>query len=190
MSCKFSITSILFCAALSACGEIEEISSVKASGTRVGDSIVATRGDAVIEVINQESMPNAFGNADIFGRTRATGTTSFIFIGGTGSAANFIRRDVDVRSEKTTMNSTPIMVQNTSTTTYSGYVGNTNFGGKSNTSSAPIFLPPNTPADQVTGVREIPISVPIKGNNTIAIGGTKFTVLSATRNQLTYQIEG
>lgn len=189
MTFKSAIASIIFCAGLASCGEIEQTSSIKTAGTRDGDVIVATRGDAVIEVVNRESMPNAFGNADVFGRTRPAGTTALIFVGGTGSSANFIRRDVDIRSEKTTMNSSPIVMQSNSTTTYSGYVGNSSFGGTSSTSGAPIFLPPNTPADQILGVREIPINVSLSGDNTLALGGTILTVLSATKNQLHYRIE-
>ena len=189
MTFKSSISLIIVCFGLASCGEIEQTSSIKTAGTRVGDAIVATRGDPVLEIVNRESMPNAFGNADVFGRTRPAGTTALIFVSGDGRSANFIRRDVDIRSEKTTMNSSPIVVQNNSTTTYSGYVGTSSFGGTSSTSSTPIYLPPNTPTDQIVGVREIPISVPVQGDNTIAFGGTTLTVLSATRNQLRYQIE-
>lgn len=109
------------------CGEIRQTSTIKTVGTRVGSEIVATRGDAVIKVVNSESMPNLFGAADIFGRTRASGTTSLIFVGGSRSVAKFIRRDVDIHSEKTTMNSSPVIIQNNSSTTFSGVVDNNNF---------------------------------------------------------------
>lgn len=174
---------------LASCGEIQQTATVTTAGTNVGNAIVATRGDAVVEVVNRESMPNAFGAADIFGRTRATGTTSLIFVGGTGSTANFIRRDVSIRSEKTTMNSSPIVIQNNSTTTFSGYAGGRTFNGTANTYNSPIFLPPNTPSDTITGVREIPISVSVRsGNNTINLGGKTITVLSASTNELRYSM--
>jgi hypothetical protein len=174
---------------LISCGEIQQTAAINTAGTKVGNAVVATRGDAVVEVINRESMPNAFGGADIFGRTRATGTTSLIFVGGTGNKAKFIRRDVDIRSEKTTMNSSPVVIQNNSTTTFSGYAGGEYFNGTANTYNAPIFLPPNTPSDTITGVREIPISVRVNsGENKITIGGTTITILSTTSNELRYTL--
>lgn len=183
------ISAYLALLGLVACGEIKQTSSINTSGTRIGNEILATRGDAVIEVVNKESMPNAFGAADIFGRTRATGTTSLIFVGGNGKVANFIRRDVDINSRQTTMNSSPIVVQNNSNTTFSGNFGGQAFNGSANTYSSPIFLPPNTPKDEIVGIREIPINVSVLGsNNTISIGGTVITVLSASENELRYRV--
>jgi hypothetical protein len=183
------ISAFLALSGLVACGEIKQTSSINTSGTRIGNEILATRGDAVIEVVNKESMPNAFGAADIFGRTRATGTTSLIYVGGNGKVANFIRRDVDINSRQTTMNSSPIVIQNNSNTTFSGNFGGKAFNGSANTYSSPIFLPPNTPKDEVVGIREIPINVSVlSGNNTISIGGTVITVLSASENELRYRV--
>ena len=169
------------------CGDIQQTSAVSTGGTQVGGEIVATRGDAVVEVVNRESMPNAFGAADIFGRTRETGTTSLIFVGGNGSVANFIRRDVSIHSTQTTMNSSPIVIQNKSSTSFSGYAGGSRFSGTANTYGAPLFLPPNTPEDKISGVRELPISVPVRnGKNTLSISGKTILVLSASENELRY----
>lgn len=178
------------CFGLAGCGEIQQTSTVNNAGTRVGNEIVATRGDAVVEVVNRESMPNAFGAADIFGRTRATGTTSLIYVGGNGAVANFIRRDVEINSQQTTMNSSPIVIQNNSSTTFSGYAGGQSFSGSATTYNSPIFLPPNTPADTITGIREIPISVSVRnGANTITVGGTTIAIVSATTNELRYIVQ-
>jgi len=184
------LTSLLFISlGVTSCGEIKQTATVNLTGTRVGNEILATRGDAVIKVINRESMPNAFGAADIFGRTRATGTTSLIFIGATDNVANFIRRDVSISSQQTTMNSSPIIIQNNSTTTFSGFANGNTFYGTANTYKSPIFLPPNTPADKITSVDEIPISVSFQnGNNTISIGGTTIEIVEASTNELRYTV--
>jgi hypothetical protein len=181
------LSALILSLGLFGCGDIQQKSAVSTGGTQVGNEIVATRGDAIIEVVNTESMPNAFGAADIFGRTRATGTTQLIFVGGNGKVANFIRRDVAISSAQTTMNSSPVVIQNNSSTTFSGNVGGSRFSGTSNTYGAPLFLPPNTPSDVVSGVREIPISVPVSsGKNTILIGGKTISVLAASANELRY----
>ena len=43
---------------------------------RTDVELVAGVGDTVIVMDTQESLPNAFGKADIFGRTRPTGRIS------------------------------------------------------------------------------------------------------------------
>ena len=175
---------------LAACGDIEQTSSAQTGGTQVGNERIAAKGDTVIQVVNEESMPNIYGKADIFGRKRPTGTTSLIFVGGNGSSATFVRRDVVIQSEKTTVNSSPIIIPNSQSTSFSGNVGGRSFYGTSNTYGAPIFLPPNTPADMVSGVREISIKVSTKaGSNTIVIGGKTLVVLSASNNQLQYSAQ-
>lgn len=189
---RFILLTFILCICLGivGCGEIRQTATVNVTGTRVGGEILATRGDAVIKVINKESMPNAFGAADIFGRKRATGTTSLIFVGATDSVANFIRRDVNISSQQTTMNSSPIIIQNNSTTTFSGFANGSTFYGTANTYNSPIFLPPNTPADKITSVEEIPISVSFQnGKNTIAIAGTTIEIVRGTANELRYIVQ-
>lgn len=175
---------------IAGCGGIKQTSTIETAGIRTGNETVATRGDAVIEVVHKESMPNAFGAADVFGRKRTTGTTALIYAGSNAGIAHFIRRDVDINSEKTTMNSTPIVINNNSRTNFSGYAGGERFSGTSITRNSPIFLPPNTPADTVTDIREIPIDVSFQGeNNTITVGGATITVLDGTQNELRYTLE-
>lgn len=177
-------------AALAGCSDIEQSAKVKTSGTQIGDELVAGKGDAVIEIVNEESLPNAFGAADIFGRKRPTGTTSIIFVGGTSSYADFVRRDVTINSEKTTMNSSMMVINRSSQTFYSGSVGGTGFSGTANTYAAPIFLPPNTPADTISGVREMRIRVATTpGRNSLTVGGKTMIVLSTSANELRYQVK-
>lgn len=188
---KIFLVIFLFCSAISlGCQNIQSSSRVSTTGTKVGNELVALKGDAVIEIINRESLPNLFGKADVFGRTRPTGTTSLIFLGGSSNKANFLRRDVIIRSEKTTMNSTPLLIPNNSKTTTTGMVGNTSFTASSNTYNSPIFLPANTPKDQISSIREIKLSVSSrKGKNSIKIAGKTMRVLSVTNNQLSYKLE-
>lgn len=96
---------------------------------------------------------------------------------------------MEIQSTKTTMNSSPIVIQNTSQTNYSGNIGMADFSGTATTTSAPIFLPPNTPQDMITGMREISISVPlVQGQNSITIGGKTLTIIEASANQIRYTV--
>ena len=58
----------------------------------------------MVRIDAQESMPNAFGKADIFGRTRDRGFSELRFKGIAPSGfAVFRRRDVDIMTNETTM---------------------------------------------------------------------------------------
>jgi|SRR6056297_2143380 len=175
---------------LTSCGDIETSSQAKTEGIETAQgALVAGVGDAVLEVVQRESMPNAFGGADVFGRTRATGTVALYYAGRSGNNARFIRRDVQIQSAQTTMNSSPVVVNQNSRTTYSGSFGGYNYMGSATTTSAPIFLPPNTPQDQITGVREIEVRVPLASErNTLVISGHRLTVFEANENQVAYKI--
>lgn len=176
--------------ALISCGDIEPSSQAKTEGVETAQgALVAGVGDAVLEVVQRESMPNAFGGADIFGRTRATGTVALYYAGRSGKAARFIRRDVQIQSSQTTMNSSPIVINQNSQTRYSGAFGGYNYTGTATTTRAPIFLPPNTPQDQITGVREVEVRVPITPQaNSLVIAGNRLTVLEANTNKVVYRI--
>lgn len=175
---------------LTSCGDIEPSSAAKTGGVETAQgALVAGVGDAVLEVVQKESMPNAFGGADVFGRTRATGTVALYYAGLSGNNARFIRRDVQIQSTQTTMNSSPIMINQNSRTNYSGTFGGYNYMGSATTTRAPIFLPPNTPQDQITGVREIEVRVPLaSGQNTLVVAGNRLSVLEASANQVVYRI--
>jgi hypothetical protein len=113
-----------------------------------------------------------------------------IFVGFSASYGDLVRRDVTIASEKTTMNVSPVIIDRSSQTSFSGNAGGTGFYGTANTYAAPIFLPPNTPSDTITGVREVKVRVPTKsGKNTLSVGGKTLIVLFASENELRYQIK-
>jgi hypothetical protein len=180
--------SIIF---LVSCGDITPSSQVSSDGMKTAENqYVGGIGDAVLEMVQQESMPNAFGGADIFGRTRPTGTMALYYAGRSGNEAIFIRRDVTIQSARTTMNSSPVVINPSSTTNYSGTFGGYGYKETSSTVASPIFLPPNTPQDQISGIREMRIAVPLASDkNSLVIAGRKLTVFNANNNQVTYRIE-
>lgn len=169
------------------CSPIENQTRINTSSISVGEQNIAGKGDAVVTIQNSESMPNAFGGADIFGRTRPTGTTTLYYVGMSQGQAQFNRRDVLIDSQKTTMNSSPVVMNPSSQTYYSGDVGGIPYSGSANTQAYPIVLPPNSPNDRIVGVRDMVLSVPI--GEAVVADGTSFTVLSATPNQVTYSLD-
>ncbi|NOD92832.1 hypothetical protein GS636_08550 [Ruegeria sp. HKCCD4884] len=144
--------------ALTACGEIQDHSKIRTTSKSINGEYIAGVGDTVLTIENTESLPNAFGAADILGRTRPTGTTTVYFNGYSNGKAQFVRRDVLIHSSKTTVNSTPLIVNPSSQSTFSGNIGGIPYYGSSSTSTYPIIVPPNTPQDQVAGIRDINIA--------------------------------
>lgn len=85
-------------------------------------------GDVMLKVEVRESLPNAFGGADIFGRTRDRGFSDLRYMGidPTGYPV-FRRRDVDIITNETTMN-------------------------RSGTGSAVVTVPPANSGLPITGI--------------------------------------
>lgn len=108
---------------LSACGAIEHQSSLVKPAVP-GRPQVAGVGDAVLDLKLTQSLPNAFGKADIFGRTRDAGRVTVRFVGLNGDQAIFMRQDVTIQSNETTQTQGPLVVP-----TYQASMMRGNFGG-------------------------------------------------------------
>src|SRR5882762_849998 len=67
----------------------------------------ASTGDIVLRVRRSDDLPNVFGRADLFGRTRDRGFTEVRYMGLNASGMPvFRRRDVDIVTNETTMSQT------------------------------------------------------------------------------------
>lgn len=140
------IASVVFtCAFIAGCATISHTASITQP---TGRELVAGNGDVVAKITTEKSMPNAFGKADIFGRSTPTGQTTVIYEGVKNGQAIFVRRSVDIETGATTMNSTPIVVSNTSSTTTTGNYGNKQFNATSTTTGPSTVIAPNTPEVQ------------------------------------------
>lgn len=68
-----------------------------------GQSFAST-GDVILRVDKRDDLPNVFGRADLFGRTRERGFTELRYMGmDTRGEPVFRRRDVDIYTNETTM---------------------------------------------------------------------------------------
>ena len=111
---------------------------------RENTEIYTSVGDALVKVTLRESLPNAFGGADIFGRKRERGFVEIRYMGMTQDGrAVFRRKTVDIFSNETTMSPSqslvrqPSVVQNGNGANIA-IVGNTGGGAKVE------LLPPDT----------------------------------------------
>lgn len=91
---------------LSACAPVAQTTSLNKP---VGAQAYASVGDIVIRADASENLPNVFGKADIWGRTKETGFSELRYMGvNKRGQPVFRRRDVDVISNASTMTRTPI----------------------------------------------------------------------------------
>jgi len=122
------IFSSLILAAAPSCGRVVAHSEID----RPASVNYASVGNVILHVDKKEDLPNAFGNADIFGRKRDRGFTDIRYLGlDTAGHPVFRRRDVDIYSNETTMSrsgaqfSTATAYQNGNSITTSGFFTST-----------------------------------------------------------------
>ena len=183
---------------LSGCGEIKDSARVSQN---LDQSLVAGIGDTVIEVETRESLPNIFGKASIFGRTRPTGKVFVVYLGVEQGRAAFERTTIRLQSNATTMNSTPIIIPRSSRTTYSGnttfsgttagggFAGSAVSSGTASTSAPPIVLPPSGSETKVISSNKIRYYLDLSKDRKIVVEGRVVFIDEATASSVTYRIQ-
>ncbi|MBT5375462.1 MAG: hypothetical protein HOL15_01455, partial [Nitrospinaceae bacterium] len=101
-------------------------------------------------------------------------------VGTTGGQAVFLRTTVSIETGATTMNSSPLVLNNRSTTTYSGSIDGKSYYGRSSTSEPPTIIVPNTPEPNYVdgGTHKISLNID-KLPVSFVVLGTTITVLEA-----------
>ena len=195
---KTSYVLLVLSVCVAGCGNIENTARVAQD---LDKPLIAGIGDTVIEVETRESLPNAFGNADILGRTRPTGKVFVTYIGVEQGRAAFERTNVKLQSSATTMNSTPIIIPRSSTTTYSGnttfsgttvgggFAGNAVSSGTASTSAPPIILPPRGSETKVISNDRIRYYLDLREDRKIVVEGRVIFIDEATTSSVTYRIQ-
>jgi hypothetical protein len=184
---------LLACAYLCGCADVQERSHIV--GGRTGTPLTASVGDTVLRVSREKNLPNIMGKADMFGRTTPTGVETVQYLGAKDGKAFFKRRTVNVETGATTMNSTPLVIPNTATTTHSGSVnvygsagyGHGSYSGTSTTMLPPTVIPARTPAPMVMDEGSLLLSVDLSRKPTqLSVAGKTITVIEADNARLLY----
>lgn len=193
MKFVLALIALLVCAYLCGCADVQERSHIV--GGRTGTPLTASVGDTVLRVSREKNLPNIMGKSDIFGRTTPTGVETVQYLGAKDGRAFFKRRTVDVETGATTMNSTPLIVPNTSTTTHSGSVsvygsggyGYGSYSGTSTTVGPPTVIPAHPPAPVVMDEGSLLLSVDLSRKPAqLSVSGKTLTVLQADNTRLLY----
>ena len=179
----------IFILCISACGSIEQSQRIETGGAEVGGVMIAGIGDTILEIKKEESLPNIFGKADVYGRKRPTGVVYLVYAGMSDGKASFSRRDITITSEKTAMNSSPMVIPNTSTSTISGYANGQPVYGTVTSTAPPTVIQGAEPTDKITGVNELILKVLPNSSDALIVEGHMLKVIEATDNLVRYTIE-
>ncbi len=179
---KFSLCILL----LVGCATVETRTNLV---QRTGEVLRAGVGDTVVRINSWKNLPNVFGRSDLFGRMTPTGFTTLVFLGLSGGKLSFARHDVDIETGATTMNSTPIVLPNTTVTNYSGSYAGHSYYGSSVTSGPPVVIPASAPKASVIQRPQTTFELEVSSlPQSIVVQGYSVEVLSADQSMLTYMV--
>jgi hypothetical protein len=136
----------------------------------------ASTGDIVLRAQNTEDLPNVFGRADLFGRTRDRGFTEVRYMGLKASGVPlFRRRDVNIVTNETTMSQTGSFAE------FQAHGSRAQFAAAGSSYIAPIAnvntLPPDT----------LEFALDLRQSRLVTVGQNGFEVLEANPAGLRYR---
>lgn len=169
--------------ALSACSTLETKTSLMTPATNA--TKVAGPGDVVLSFQSRRSLPNAFGKADLFGRTTSAGGTTVRYVGSQDRRAIFERTDVRVESNATTMSETPLIVPSTTSTRVTGVVGHTPVSGQASSTSY-RYVPARGSTEYAQTLR--PVTFTLGAGETTSIAGKTLRVVRVQPSSVEYRI--
>lgn len=176
---------ILLLPVLASCTPVQHSSKLSQP---INTRLVAGIGDTVLSISKEKNLPNAFGVSDIFGRTTPTGLTTVQYLGLNKGKAIFKRCSIVIETGATTMNSSPIVIHNTQTTTHTGIIGSAMYNGTSTASGPSAVIPPNTPQAQFFDQGAVEIAVDLNKGKKVIVEGKTITVEHADDAQVVYSI--
>jgi hypothetical protein len=168
---------------LTGCTPVEQRSDLVSGAT--GSVMTAGPGDTVMDFQLSRPLPNAFGQADIFGRRTSAGRTVVRFIGVQNGAAVFERSDIAIQSNATTMNQTPLIIPQVSRTMVDGTVGGRHVSGTETTTSYSVIGP--RPTQQVVSEAR-PITITLAAGQSAPIQGKTLQVIQVSAQSVTYSV--
>jgi hypothetical protein len=169
---------------LAACNSVETKTSLMTPAT--GIVMSAGPGDSVMSFQSRRSLPNAFGKADLFGRTTNAGGTTVRYLGTRGGQAVFERSDVQVMSNATTMSETPLIIPHTTNTNITGRIGTTPVYGSANSTSYQ-YIPARGSSQYATASQ--PIQFSLGNGQSVKVSGKTLRVVRVGPASVDYRLE-
>jgi len=151
-----------------------------------GKPYLAGIGDTVMDLRLTQSLPNVYGKADVFGRTRDGGRMTVRLVGLEGNQAIFVRQDVIIQSNESTMTQEPLVAPIIQTSSASGNVGVVPVSAARNTIGVTL-LPPATAYSYPIQAGQVQIAAPIGG--AVLIEGRRLKVLRGVDQGIEYSVD-
>lgn len=173
---------IVIALALSSCAQVERRQQL---AEPVGPVMRTPIGGTIATIMKDRDLPNAFGRADIYGRTVDAGFTRLIYRGRDADGSVLVEQvNVDVQSNASTMTRAPVIYTGTQPAVASSRERGVAYGTSRTVSVA-------SPADQVAmplpGAAQF--SVPKQRSLTLPTGQT-VEFIAAERHELIFRIVG
>lgn len=151
----------------------------------VGASLETHIGGQVFKVIRTSPLPNAFGKADIFGRTIDRGSLELRYQGLALDGKVVLRLvEVDVRSNETTMNRNPVGVTSGSAST------SLNPGGTSSTTrGTAVTIAGQAGRNEMLPPNATEFSVDIQKKRDLRFGSITVNIIDADETSMKYSLQ-
>jgi hypothetical protein len=170
--------------AAASCSPIEQQATL-ARPAVAGRAYIAGVGDTVLDLKQTQSLPNVAGKADIFGRTRDAGRVIVRFVGLEGNQAVFVRQDVVIQSNETTISQAPLLLPNYRTSTVGGTVGTIPVSA-TRTTIGTTYIPPSSSSSYPMQAGQIQLAAPIGGS--VLVEGQRLRVLRTIEGGIEYSV--
>jgi hypothetical protein len=176
---------VLLLTLTTACNSVQRNAELAVSSA-MGQRLRAGPGDTVVDIKVTKSLPNAFGKADLFGRTTDAGRIVVRYLGSQGKTARFARQDLVIESGETTMTRTPLIIPNQSTTNVYGTVDGTRFSGTATSNSYAVIGPRPTNSHAFAMA---PVEPTVQEGRSIQVEGRTLTVLNVTSEGIEFSVQ-
>jgi hypothetical protein len=170
--------------AAASCGPIEQQATL-ARPAVAGRAYIAGVGDTVLDLKQSQSLPDVLGKADIFGRTRDAGRVIVRFVGLDGNQAVFVRQDVVIQGNETTMTQTPVLLPNVQISTVGGTVGTIPVSAARATLGT-TYIPAAPSSSYPMQAGQIQLAAPIGGS--VLVEGQRLRVLRTIEGGIEYSV--
>lgn len=142
---------------------------------------IAGIGDVILHIDKKSNLKNAFGKADVFGRTTDNGYSELRFAGIDKNANRiFYRKDIDILTNETTMSRTKIAQ------TY-GHADTNLYGNNASTNYSSTTYMPSSDYHKAIPSDTIQIKLS-KNENKLYFLGHVVHIIEATSHSLKYKI--
>lgn len=166
------------------CNPIEVQSSL-AKPAVLGRPYVAGAGDTVMDIKQTQSLPNEFGQADLLGRTRDSGRVIVRFVRLEGDQALFVRQDIVIQSNETSMSRDARAVPIYQTTSTSGSFGIVPVSA-TRTVTGVAYIPPAPSHSYPVQAGQQQIAAPVGGS--VLVEGRRINVLRPVDGGIEYSV--